>query len=187
MLRRWALLASFYQALVNALKSVNIFTVCQKWLLTNYFRLAKRNIWITELPSYPGLYFHDSKLCICRHPVIFLLPHLRQYWQPHNQGGRREGARECGLARKKKNPWQQSQSKAAAGEWWQQSRRSKEGEVASEPDVKPCRYGVYLLDVQRYCLLPNQVIPSTMRHIIQCTDSFSTFGCWVVDPFRFLI
>jgi len=31
------------------------------------------------------------------------------------------------------------QSKAAAGEWWQQSRRSKEGEVASEPDVKPCR------------------------------------------------
>ena len=69
------------------------------------------------------------------------------------------------------------QSKAAAGEWWQQSRRSKEGEIASEPDVKPCWYGVYLLDVQRDCLLPNQVIPSTMRHIIQCTDSFSTFGC----------
>ena len=69
------------------------------------------------------------------------------------------------------------QSKAAAGEWWQQSRRSKEGEIASEPDVKPCWYGVYLLDVQRDCLLPNQVIPSTTRHIIQCTDSFGTFGC----------
>ena len=41
MLRRWELLVSFCQALVNAFWGQwNIFTVCQTWLLKNYIRLA---------------------------------------------------------------------------------------------------------------------------------------------------
>ena len=52
-----------------------------------------RYIWFTELPSYPGLYLNDSKLCFCRHPISISLLHLRWHWQPYTQGGRREGAR----------------------------------------------------------------------------------------------
>ena len=48
---------------------------------------------LSELPSYPGLYINDSKLCFCRHPISISLLHLRWHWQPYTQGGRREGAR----------------------------------------------------------------------------------------------
>ena len=98
MLRRWVLLASFCQALVNSIWGQwNNFTVCQQWLLTTYLRLAtilgwlQRNIWFTGLLSYPGLYFNACKLCTCWQPISFKLAHRR--WQPYAQGGWVEMAR----------------------------------------------------------------------------------------------
>ena len=96
MLRRWALLASFYQTLDNTSRSVNIFTVCQLWLLTNYFRLAIKKHLIHRaafLPRSILTWQQIEYLSTFCNIFIFLLPHFRRYWQPHNQGGCGEGAR----------------------------------------------------------------------------------------------